>query len=208
MSGITVTTDGTDPRITFYVERRGHQRVRLDGPELVLGGTTNADSAAGPRRILLVSNDANWDVGNASTKSSARPSRWTIRAAPRSTSGRWSDGSPRADRQRHHRRTVRDADDHAGAIDGLKVKRHLQPCRRPSGPHPGARMTTLNVQDFGAVPQVSGGDQSAAINAALTQARLAADPAITTVFVPAGLWPIANVLLIGSIPGSCSTRPR
>jgi hypothetical protein len=59
-------------------------------------------------------------------------------------------------------------------------------------------MTTLNVQDFGAVPQVSSGDQSAAINAALTQARLAADPAITTVFIPAGLWPITNVLLIGS----------
>jgi hypothetical protein len=59
-------------------------------------------------------------------------------------------------------------------------------------------MTTLNVTDYGAQPQTGTQDQSAGINAALTAARLAADPALTTVFVPAGTWPIANVLLIGS----------
>lgn len=59
-------------------------------------------------------------------------------------------------------------------------------------------MTTLNVQDFGGTPQSGSVDQSPYINAALTQARLAADPAMTTVFLPAGLWPITNVLLIGS----------
>ena len=70
LSGITVTTDGTDLRLTFYV---GGSEVTSGYNWLVramsTGGTSNADSAATQASLLLTSNDANWDTGNASTES-------------------------------------------------------------------------------------------------------------------------------------------
>lgn len=69
-SGITVTTDGTDPKLTFYV----------GGSEVVTGYrwadravsaslSGIADGQTSSTSILLGSNDAAWDVGNAATES-------------------------------------------------------------------------------------------------------------------------------------------
>lgn len=69
-SGITVTTDGTDVRLTFYVS--GSEVVtgyRWGSKSVSSGGTANNDGDTSDPSILLNSNDANWDVGNASTKS-------------------------------------------------------------------------------------------------------------------------------------------
>ncbi len=70
MAGITVTTDGTDVRVTWYV---GGSEVTSTyswlGMAQSSGGTANADQAASQASALLVANDANWDTGNAGTKS-------------------------------------------------------------------------------------------------------------------------------------------
>ena len=65
-SGITVTTDGTDPRLTFYVSaaevvtgyRRGTQTATSGGSTLDEGTTSDTS-------IRLVADDAGFDVGNA-----------------------------------------------------------------------------------------------------------------------------------------------
>jgi hypothetical protein len=68
-TGITVTTDGTDPRLTLYVSGSEVTSTYTWGTMISsTGGTGNADQASAQASILLVSNDANWDVGNASTK--------------------------------------------------------------------------------------------------------------------------------------------
>jgi hypothetical protein len=70
IADVTVTTDGTDPRLTFYI----------GGVEIVAGyawaydsisssSTFNTDSASGAVAILLTGNDGNWDVGNAAAES-------------------------------------------------------------------------------------------------------------------------------------------
>lgn len=68
--GVTVTTDGTDVRLTFYTsgaEVTSGYDCYMHGRSS--GGTSNADSVSGGASMLLVSNDANWDVGNAAAKS-------------------------------------------------------------------------------------------------------------------------------------------
>jgi hypothetical protein len=73
MSAITVTTDGTDVRLTFYV---GGSEITGTAYRWVVravstsasGSTTQASGAAS---ILLVSSASNFDVGNASTKAFA-----------------------------------------------------------------------------------------------------------------------------------------
>jgi hypothetical protein len=69
LSGITVTTDGTDVRLTFYV---GGVEITAGYSWIVrsisTSATANPDSATGAASMLLVGNDANWDVGNASTE--------------------------------------------------------------------------------------------------------------------------------------------
>jgi hypothetical protein len=70
LSEIAVTTDGTDIALTFYIA----------GSEVVAGyqwgfyaitsaGSPNQDGDSSDPSILLVSNDANWDVGNAAAES-------------------------------------------------------------------------------------------------------------------------------------------
>lgn len=71
-SGITVTTDGTDIKLTFYVggvEQTGATTYRWVQGAMSSGGTENADNDTSDPSILLNSNDANWDTGNASTAS-------------------------------------------------------------------------------------------------------------------------------------------
>jgi hypothetical protein len=69
-SGVTVTTDATDPGITFYVGGvEQTSNYRWVGKSGSTSGANNPDSANSQASLLLVSNDANWDVGNASTKS-------------------------------------------------------------------------------------------------------------------------------------------
>ena len=70
IEGVTVTTDGTDIKLTFYVSgSEVTANYAWFSRSLSTSGTTNADSATAQAAILLVSNDANFDVGNASTKS-------------------------------------------------------------------------------------------------------------------------------------------
>jgi hypothetical protein len=69
-SGVTVTTDATDPAITFYVGGvEQTSNYRWVGKSGSTSAANNTDSASAQASLLLVSNDANWDVGNASTKS-------------------------------------------------------------------------------------------------------------------------------------------
>jgi hypothetical protein len=70
MSGVTVTTDGTDVFIRFYV---GGSEIStgyrwLQGA-LSTSAAVNTDSSASATGILLNSNDAAWDTGNAATES-------------------------------------------------------------------------------------------------------------------------------------------
>lgn len=71
LSGHTVTTDGTDHKLTFYVS--GSEVTGTAYQWATFGQSTGggglADSATGAAALLLVSNDANNDTGNASTKS-------------------------------------------------------------------------------------------------------------------------------------------
>lgn len=67
--GITVTTDGTDLRFTFYVSSSEvTSGYRWCTQQISSSATANNDGASAQASALLVSNDANWDVGNASTK--------------------------------------------------------------------------------------------------------------------------------------------
>lgn len=63
--GLTVTTDGTDTRVTFYV---GGSEVtstyRWATQQISSGGTSNNDGLSAQASMLVVSNDANWDFGN------------------------------------------------------------------------------------------------------------------------------------------------
>jgi hypothetical protein len=71
ISAVTVTTDGTDPRMTFYVggsEITG-TAYRWLTRSVSTSGTGNLDGASGQASGLLMGNDANFDIGNASTKS-------------------------------------------------------------------------------------------------------------------------------------------
>lgn len=69
-SGVTVTTDGTDPAITFYVGGvEQTSNYRWVGRSTSSSAASNSDSATAQSSMLLVSNDANFDTGNASTKS-------------------------------------------------------------------------------------------------------------------------------------------
>lgn len=65
--GITVTTDGTDPWLRIYVSSSEvtsaiHGRAQQ---QISSGGSANNDGAGGGTFVRLVSDDANWDVGNA-----------------------------------------------------------------------------------------------------------------------------------------------
>lgn len=70
LSGITVTTDGTDIKLTFY---KSGGEVVTGYRWAVMGIASSAgvvdDGDASDPGILLNSDNANWDVGNASTKS-------------------------------------------------------------------------------------------------------------------------------------------
>jgi len=70
--GITVTTDGTDIKLTFYVassEVTGSSYQWASWSTQTSGGVTS-DSSTGQAAILLCSDNANVDVGNASTAGS------------------------------------------------------------------------------------------------------------------------------------------
>jgi hypothetical protein len=65
-SGVTVTTDGTDPRLTFYVAAAEIVTGYRWGMQSASSGAAgNDDGAPADANIRLCSNDANWDVGNA-----------------------------------------------------------------------------------------------------------------------------------------------
>jgi hypothetical protein len=71
MSGVTVTTDGTDIRLTFFVsgsEITGTSYQWQVSPASS-GNSVDPDELTGAANILLVQNNANWDVGNAAAKS-------------------------------------------------------------------------------------------------------------------------------------------
>jgi hypothetical protein len=66
-SGIVVTTDATDIALTLYVasvEITANYRWGMNG--VASGGGTVDDGDVSDPAILLTSNNANWDVGNAS----------------------------------------------------------------------------------------------------------------------------------------------
>lgn len=71
MSGITVTTDGTDIRLTFFVSAAEITGTAYQWQVMPVSssGTTDPDVLTSAANILLTQNNANWDVGNASTKS-------------------------------------------------------------------------------------------------------------------------------------------
>jgi hypothetical protein len=67
ITGVTVTTDGTDIALTFYVGgveiTATYRWGQASGSS---AAATNADGDVSDPSILLTSNDPNWDVGNAS----------------------------------------------------------------------------------------------------------------------------------------------
>lgn len=70
LSAITVTTDGTDPRLTFYVSgsevTTGYRWITRS---VSTSGTGDSASDGAASQILLVASTANFDVGNAATES-------------------------------------------------------------------------------------------------------------------------------------------
>jgi hypothetical protein len=70
-SGITVTTDGTDISMTLYVggvEQTGASDYGWGFNGVLTTNSTNIDGIASAANILLTSNDAGWNVGNAAGK--------------------------------------------------------------------------------------------------------------------------------------------
>ena len=69
-TGIAVTTDGTDLKLTFYV---GGSEVTSTYQwacfETSTGGSNNTDTGTSQAAVFLCSDAANWDVGNAAGKS-------------------------------------------------------------------------------------------------------------------------------------------
>lgn len=122
MYGITVTTDGTDIKLTFYVS--GSEITSgygWFGRSISSSGTGNGDTAVSQTSILLVSNDANFDVGNASTKSFGAT---VMVDAPASTAvykkasfESWCIGPTGNCFPTHGMGQM----DNAGAIDGVKI---------------------------------------------------------------------------------------
>lgn len=65
--GIAVTTDGTDTRVTFYVSSSEvTSGYAWCNQQISSSASPNNDGASSSQTSgLLVSNDANWDIGNA-----------------------------------------------------------------------------------------------------------------------------------------------
>lgn len=123
ISAVTVTTDGTDVQVTFYVsssEVTGTSYAWLVRTQST-GASSLSDSAASAASCLLCSNDANWDTGNASTKSFYA---WLQVDSPGSTAlykrvvGHGGHGGPTGN---YISSPIAGIMTDAGAIDGVKV---------------------------------------------------------------------------------------
>lgn len=70
LSRIRVTNDGTDVRLTMYVA--GVEIVATyewSGRPVSTSAAFNADSGTSAASVVMMSNDSNWDVGNAAAES-------------------------------------------------------------------------------------------------------------------------------------------
>jgi hypothetical protein len=122
MSGITVTTDGTDIYLTFYVAgsevTSGYRWGSLAASS---GGSyTNVGDASDPQ-IVLGHITANWDTGNASTKSFGgivTVDAPMSTALHKRTGGHVFAVGPTGNVVSHHCTGLME---NAGAINGLKI---------------------------------------------------------------------------------------